>query len=128
LEYIAGCNFIEESREFKVGQKVVGISPERLEYLSKLPGWKGNKMVIPVGQDLSVPENKLASPSEVKLNEQVQLKPSIEEPQEVEEDDEILQKASLKVLRQFARQEGIKGSTKMGKEELIEVLKKKQED
>jgi hypothetical protein len=129
-EYIAGCNFIEGSREYKEGEVVIGIDSDRLEFMSNLNGWNGKKMVYtsgakvaPENKSFSVaPENKSVTSPDIK----VQVEENIDAPHE-DEDDEILQKASLKTLRQFAKTEGIKGASKMDKEGLINALKSKQE-
>lgn len=117
-EYIAGCTFIEGAREFQFGEKVTGLSEERLKYLSHLSGWEGKKMVYIEDSSVSTPENKSLQINEVTA-------PVLDEE---DEDDEVLQKASLKVLRQFAKQEGIKGASKMEKGELIAAIKVKQSE
>lgn len=118
MEYIAGCTFIEGAREFKVGEKVTGIPQERLKFMSRLSGWDGNKMVYTVSSPVVAPENKSFQVDEVTA-------PVLDEE---DEEDEVLQKASLKVLRQFAKQEGIKGASKMEKNELIAAIKAKQSE
>lgn len=117
MEYIAGCTFIEGAKEFKVGEKVTGLPEERLEFLSRLPGWGDKKMVYAIGSPLAAPEN-----TSFQVNEASEA--AVDE----DEDDEVLQKASLKVLRQFAKQEGIKGASKMEKGELIAAIKQKQSE
>lgn len=116
-EYIAGCTFIEGAKEYQVGEKVIGIPEERLKFMSRLSGWDGKKMIYTVGSSPAAPENKSFQVTTPVLDET-----------EEDEEDEVLQKASLKVLRQFAKQEGIKGASKMDKDELIAAIKSKQSE
>ncbi|WP_018130708.1 hypothetical protein [Effusibacillus pohliae] len=50
-KYIANCLIHEGSRIFQKGDEMMGVDPERMEKMTKLPGWNGEPMVIVVDEE-----------------------------------------------------------------------------